>query len=230
MKWSGSRVSLQSAHDICVQDELKNSVATCLAAAFGSGLWASSPMPVGDDSERHSAHGIISELGENAQILVASDMDDNQPLLGCVVGGVLDENLIAAYGLAGHGAKTGDGLLAYIGVPPSAQGCRLTRLRDNVFEILPNRNSQRHERGGDSLAGLLFAQWLRLPAIERSPHVFVRTRKVIGSVIHLIEKNGFEYSGRLDLDFQGDKQDRLVYRRSATRDFSQSRSRFNGQG
>lgn len=230
MDRSGSRVRLQSAHDICGRDELKNAVATCLAAAFGSGVWASSPMPVGDDSEPDSAHGIISEFGENAQTLVAWNTDENRPLLGCVVGGVLDENLIAAYGLTGHGAKTGDGLLAYIGVPPSAQGCRLTRLRDNVFEILPNRNSQRHERGGDSLAGLLFAQWLRLPAIDRCPHVFVRTREEIGSVIHLIEKNGFEYSGRLDLDFQGDKQDRLVYRRSATRAFSQSRIRLDGQG
>lgn len=225
----GGRVRLWSAHDICVRDEFRNAIATCLATAFSSGVWASSPMPVGDDSERQSAHGIISQFGDNAQVLVASDTDESRPLLGCVLGGVLDDNLIASYGLAGYGAETGDGLLAYIGVSPSAQGSRVTRCGDDVFEILPSRNSQRHEHDGHSLAGLLFAQWLRLPAIEPCPHVFVRTRKVIGAVLHLIEKNGFKYSGRFDLDFHGQKQDRLVYRRSTARNSLQSRGRFNGQ-
>lgn len=170
-------------------------------------------MPVFDDADHHCAHRIISDFGDNAQILVASSDGEGEPLLGCVLGGILDAELIAAYRLAGFGARAGDGVLAYIAVPPAAQGSRVVHLSDDVFEVHPARIGGRW-RKGSSLAGALFAGWLANPAVAQCPRVFVRTREVIRPVLHLIEKNGFEYRGRFELEFRGERQDRLVFGRS----------------
>jgi hypothetical protein len=210
----GGIVKLWPAHHIEVSSEFENAVATCLASAFSSGLWASSPMPIGDSADRQSARGVISEFGKNVRVLAASETDAAQPLLGCVLGGLLDEALIGAYRLAAYGAQKGDGLLAYIGVLPSAQGSRVIRMRDNAFKVLSEQTSQRAEPDSDSLAGLLFSEWLRLYGINACPRVFVRTRKMIRPVLHLIKKNGFEYLGHFELDFYGDIQDRLVFSRN----------------
>lgn len=213
----GNLVRLRVPQSTEIQGQLGNAVATCLSSAFSSGIWASSPMRVGHVADRHSARGAIAEFGENAQVLVASDEDAGGLLLGCVLGGRLDDNLIAAYSLAPYGAQPGDGLLAYIGIVPSAQGSRVVQRQDDAFEVLRERIGSRRSWDEGSLAGLLFTRWLQLSDIAPCPRVFVRTRKAIGPVLHLIEKNGFEYLGRFDLDFNGEQQDRLVFRRPSRR-------------
>ncbi len=94
-------------------------------------------MPVGDDSDLHSALGIITMLGEHARILLASAMEIGAPeaqrVLGCVLGSVLDEKLINVYRIGEYGARTGDGLLAYIGLVPHAQGARVSLLDDDIW-------------------------------------------------------------------------------------------------
>lgn len=199
-----------------VAEEYRGAIATCLASAFSSGIWASAPMPVDHNTDPHSAHGIISGLSDSAQVVVAANEEEGEPLLGCVLGGVLDEGLIATYRLAAFGAQAADGLLAYIAVSPPAQGSRVVPVRDNVYEVQPAQLDRRHEQQGDSLAGLLFSRWLELSAITTCPRVFVRTRGVIEPVLHLIAKNGFEYCGRFEMEFRGERQDRLVYERSRT--------------
>lgn len=214
---SGIRLRSPHPHQIC--GLLRDGIVNCLAAAFSSGVWAPTPMPIGDASDPHSAHGILAELGERVQVIVASKttadpIHEYKEVLGCVVGAVLDESLIDAYGLAPYGACIGDGLLAYIGVAPSAQGSRALQRRVNEFDLRPGQASAPINQKGDSLASLLFARWLDLSEIEQCPRVFVRTRKVLDPILHLAGKNGFQYLGQFELDFQGERQDRMVFGRS----------------
>lgn len=194
-------------------------VADCLAAAFGSGVWARSPMPVGDRSTPHSARGILAELGAGTQVLVAS-ADDGKPqneadVLGCVIGSLLDDELIRAYGLGSFGAQGGDGLLAFIGLRPAAQGTRVLPRANNCFDLAPATDHP-VKSGGVSLASLLFSCWLELPEVARCRRVYVRTRSVLPKIQHLAAKSGFVYQGRFELEFQGERQDRIVYSRINT--------------
>lgn len=208
--------------------ELQDAVATCVSAAFSGGVWTKSPIPLGHEGDRDSAHGIIAGLHEKSLlIMVASNVSD-QLLIGCVLGGILDTDLICAYRLGAYGAGPGDGLLAYIGVLPSAQGTRVTSLFGHTYETLTD-----HRRGrvGDSLAGQLFARWLDLPAVKDCPRIFIRTRKEIPAVLHLIEKNGFEYCGKFELAFRGGAQQRLVFKRNSALFCQQEKkSAARGQG
>lgn len=198
-----------------MQGPLGEATARCLATAFSSGEWAATPMPLGDEADPHSGRGIIAQLGKQAQLLVANGVGDDhgRNVLGCVLGAVLDRTLVDAYGLASYGAQSGDALLAYIGLMPAAQGRRASLLSDNIFELSFRRSGLPSVHEGQSLASLLFERWLELSAIESCPRVFVRTRKVLAPIIHLAEKNGFRYRGEFELDFQGDRQDRIVFAR-----------------
>lgn len=212
------RVRLWAPDSDQIQGLLSESIATSLAAAFSSRTWTRTPMPIGDESDAHSARGIIATLGGRFQVLLASAMEPGvapgaQQVVGCVLGGVLDEKLIDAYGLGAHGARKGDGLLAYIGVVPSAQGARLSALDGGLFELTNSRPLPVTKNASTSLASLLFSRWLALPAISSCPAVFVRTRQVIKPILHLAAKNGFDYCGSFSLDFHGEKQDRMVFRR-----------------
>lgn len=222
---TSDEIRLWSPATLRADGPLGLAVADCLAAAFGSGVWARTPMPVGGRSDPHSARGVVAELGPRARALVAS-VDDERPreeanVLGCVVGGVLDEALISAYGLGPYGARGGDGLLAYIGVRPAAQRVRVLPRADDRFDPAPPADRPWMKPAGVSLAGLLFSRWLGLPAIERCPRVFVRTRSVLPQIQHLATKNGFEYQGRFELEFQGERQDRMIYTRVNAKPASQ---------
>ncbi|MCB1909628.1 MAG: hypothetical protein KDH15_19885 [Rhodocyclaceae bacterium] len=197
---------------------LRESIARSLAAAFNSREWARSPMPIGDASDPHSARGIVAQLGADASILLASSTHGNetlasQPVLGCVLGGVLDEALIAAYRLGPYGARCGDGLLAYIGVPPAFQGERLSPIGGDRFERRSGTRNAPPDGEMVGLGSLLFSRWLDLPALRRCPTLFVRTRTTIKPILHLLAKHGFDFRGRFELDFRGERQDRLVYAR-----------------
>jgi len=198
-----------------MQGPVGEATARCLATAFSSGEWAATPMPLGDEADPHSGRGIIAQLGKQAQLLVANGVGDDhgRNVLGCVLGAVLDRTLVDAYGLASYGAQSGDALLAYIGLMPAAQGRRAFLLSDNIFELSFRRSGLPSVHEGQSLASLLFERWLELSAIESCPRVFVRTRKVLAPIIHLAEKNGFRYRGEFEMDFQGDRQDRIVFAR-----------------
>jgi len=192
-------------------------VAQCLAAAFSSGPWAETPMPVGSTADRNSARGILAELGVSAQALLATSATDSASpgsVLGCVIGSALDPKLIDHYGLEPYGARPGDALFAFIGVRPQIQGRRLHALPDGLHQI-GNLDCRRYaDRSGTSLASLLFSNWLKLPAIRRCPRIFIRTREVLTPIQALAERNGFQYCGKFYVDFHGHRQDRMVYRRS----------------
>ncbi|MDF2231745.1 hypothetical protein P2H44_04200 [Albimonas sp. CAU 1670] len=170
--------------------------ARCLAEAFSSGLWRSAPMPLGTADDPHSARGVVAGLGPGIVALAARE-GDGGPVLGCVVGAALDAGMIEGYGLATHGAQAGDGLLAYIGIVPRAQGLRL------ACGAGPRA----------SLARRLVEDWLALPAIAACPAVYVRTRRRIGPVLHLGRTLGFERVGEFGLEFRGEPQHRIVLRR-----------------
>jgi len=214
---SSDRIRLWTPDTLATEFPLGSAIAECLAAAFGSGVWSRTPMPVGDCSVPHSARGIVAELGASARVLVASTEDgkphDEADVLGCVVGGLLDDELIHAYGLGSFGARRGDALLAYIGVHPAAQGSRVLPRTSNCFDLAPASDRPCKQRPGVGLASLLFSRWLKLSAIERCPRVFVRTRSVLPQIQHLATKNGFVYQGQFELEFQGERQDRMVYSR-----------------
>ena len=198
-----------------MQGPLGEAAARCLATAFSSREWAATPMPLGDASDPHSARGILAQLGKQAQVLIANVIGDDhgRTVLGCVLGAVLDRTLVDAYGLASYGAQGGDALLAYIGLMPAAQGHRASLLSNNIFKLSSRQASSPSPHEGQSLAALLFEKWLELSAIECCPRVFVRTRKVLAPIIHLAETNGFRYRGEFELDFHGERQDRIVFAR-----------------
>lgn len=192
-------------------------IAGCLSAAFSTGLWKDTPMPLGDSSDRHSARGILAELGPSVQALVATAATETgipSSILGCVIGSPLNDDLIDQYRLASYGARPGDALFAYIGVRPSLQGCRVQPAKDNRFQLDGRADRADSKRPGASLASLLFSNWLTLPGIRRCPRVFIRTREVLTPIQALAERNGFQYCGKFYLDFHGNRQDRIVYRRS----------------
>ncbi len=199
-------------------DGLREEIATSLCAAFNSREWTRTPMPIGDASDPHSARGIVAQLGSNARILLASPARGSaspagNPVLGCVLGAILDDDLIAAYRLGPYGARRGDGLLAYIGVPPAFQGERLSPAGGDRFERRPANRGTPPARRTVSLGSLLFSRWLELSAVKRCPALFVRTRTTIKPILHLLAKHGFDFRGRFELDFQGQRQDRLVFAR-----------------
>ena len=196
---------------------LHESVANCLAEAFSSREWTHTPMPVDDSSDSHSAYRIIAELGKQARVFIASTQSDNETseqVLACVLGGILNELIIDTYGLAPYGARTGDGLLAYIGLRPAVQGSCALFQQDDIYELRHNQSSTRIKEAGDSLASLLFTKWLEQPAIKSCPHVFIRTREVLAPILHLAAKHRFEFCGKFYLDFRGEKQDRMIFKRS----------------
>jgi len=212
------KVTLWSPHSLQMQPGLRDAVAGCLASAFATGVWAQSPMPMGDAAVPHSARGIVAQLGGQAKTLIVSAAANRrtahrQTVLACVIGSILDENLIRSYQIARFGARHGDALLAYIGLAPDAQGSRAFPLNAQEYLLSSDRTSAPQEQKGQSLAGLLFARWLELPAIERCPRVFVRTREVLHPIQHLAKKNRFQFCGKFELDFQGERQDRMIFKR-----------------
>lgn len=197
-----------------VNTTLQEPIANCLSAAFSSGPWKATPMPIGDSKDRHSARGIVAELGSNAHTLVATASMENTAsiaVVGCVIGSILNENLIGHYGLEQFGAKPGDGLFAYIGLMPVMHGQRLQPGGNHIFQLGTNNDNS---TSGVSLASLLFTNWLNLPAISCCPRIFIRTREVLHSIQALATRNGFQYRGKFYLDFQGVRQDRMVYSRN----------------
>ena len=174
-------------------------------------------MAVDDRSDPHSAYRIIAGLGEQTHLLIASTSckeDTSRQVLGCVLGGILNRLLIDAYGLGPYGAQTGDGLLAYIGLRPVAQGSRAWFCRDDIFDVRQHQMSTQDPENGESLASLLFSKWLDLAAITSCSQVFIRTRATITPILHLASKYRFEYCGKFLIDFQGEQQERLVFKRS----------------
>ena len=208
------RVRVWAPSDAEICGPLWNGIACTLSSAFSSREWVRAPMPIGDAADPHSAAGIMSALFDKGPLIVAT-MDDereqSQCVLGCVLGGTLDESLIEDYGLAPYGAQPGDAILAYIGVAPSVQGLRGRVRNEEHFEVPARATGARED--SKSLASFLFERWLRHPSVARCPSVFVRTRETIEPILHLAEKNGFAFQGQFELDFRGERQNRLVFRR-----------------
>lgn len=212
-------MTLSSPRPGDIEGSLEEAIVRCLAAAFGSGVWAKAPMPFGNASDPHSARGIVAQLKARALVLVASatilaEAGERRRVIGCVLGGVLDEGLIDAYRLSAFGAKAGDALLAYIGVEPACQGKRALPLSDRRFAMRSRRLAPASRNGGESVAGTLFSRWLALPGVAARPRVFVRTRSVLRPVLHLIDRHGFGLRGKFELDFHGERQERLVFART----------------
>lgn len=208
------RVRVWAPTDSQLGGPLWNAIACTLSSAFSSREWVRAPMPIGDAADPHSAAGIMSALFGKGPLIVATtdvEPEHNPCVLGCVIGGMLDEALIDGYGLSPFGARTGDAILAYIGVAPSAQGLR-GRIRNGEVIDVP-APAAGPPADSKSLASFLFESWLRHPAVARCPSVFVRTRETIGPILHLAEKNGFAFQGQFELNFRGERQNRLVFRR-----------------
>ncbi|WP_205853413.1 hypothetical protein, partial [Zhengella mangrovi] len=55
-------------------------------------------------------------------------------MIGCVIGCVMDDRVITAYGLRRYAAAPGDGLLAFIGIVPDAQGRRFSAADGSTLE------------------------------------------------------------------------------------------------
>lgn len=209
------RVRVWDPSPVELAGPLWNAVACTLSSAFSSREWVRAPMPVGNPEDPHSAVGIMSSLfGKGPLIVATTDAEpgQDQRVLGCVLGGTLDESLITSYGLSPYGARVGDAILAYIGVAPAAQGVRGQLHDDGTIEVPARATGPRN--GSKSVASCLFERWLKHPDVARCPSVFVRTRETIGPILHLAEKNGFAFQGQFELEFQGERQNRLVFRRS----------------
>jgi hypothetical protein len=175
-------------------------------------------MPVGDETDPHSAVGIIAGLAEHVQLLLAlfdseAKHRHGKEIRGCVIGTLLREPLLDAYGLREYGAHPGDALLAYIGLVPAAQRSRVYAASDSVVEAATNSSKLPEGCCVHSLASLMFSRWMELPAVRSAPCVFIRTRKVIGPILHLVAKNNFQPCGSFDMNYRGHKQDRMVFRR-----------------
>jgi len=213
-----AQIQIQSPNSTQIQGVLGDRLANCLAEAFSSRGWTATPMPVGPADDPNSAKGIIHELKLQAQAVVAANTcgdanQDGKLIVAFVLGGILDDRLAELYGLRDFGAQAGDALLSYIGVLPAYQGYSAPKLAGDRFEISPRTPGQSDEV---SLSALLFKRWLSLTDVSSSPNVFIRTRWTIRPVLQLIEAHGFEYCGEFHLDFHGDRQERLVFRRSNT--------------
>ncbi len=180
-------------------------LALCLSAAFSSGIWAETPMPVGDASDPDSAMGVLGGLGPAPAVIAAASSSGS--VFGAALGAVLTSGIIARYGLGPWQAQPGDGLLAFLGIIPGAQGSRLRAGPDGSFDLS-------REAGGPSLAAVLFRRWLQLPALADCPRLFFRTRRRIGAVRSLGARHGFAECGSFETMFRGRRQTRLVYRRA----------------
>lgn len=181
-------------------------LASCLSAAFSSGPWAATPMPIGQREDSDSALGVIRGLGSSPIVVAASAKGDpSTTVLGCVLGCVLDVHTVDGHGLDRFGAEEGDGLLAFFGIRPDLQGAK----------IRP-RNVPGDQEGprATSFARHLFQAWLDNAALSDCRRLFIRTRHGITPIRHLSESFGFAYCGEFDLRFQGQIQTRLVYRRT----------------
>lgn len=210
-----SRVRIWAPTPAQLRATLWAQVASTLSAAFSSQGWKETPMPVGDTTDAHSALGIMSELcAEGPTVLAAHEGESGKgpEVLGCVLGGILNDALIEQYGLRAYGARHNDGLLAFIGVAPTVQGARGYLRTGNFIEHLDIAPRQAPD-GSVSLASALFSSWLAHPAIASCRSVFVRTREMISPILHLAGKHGFVYQGRMHQDFRGTEQERLVFRR-----------------
>jgi hypothetical protein len=189
-------------------------VATCLSRAFSSGSWATSPMPIGSHDDSNSALGIVNGLGARPVNLAAraivADGSSKGAVVGCVLGAILDDEVIARYGLASFSAASGDALLAFIGIVPEAQRIRVSGRGGGTSKVVPPGRRRR----SISLARHLFESWLGRTSVQNCPQIFIRTREQIAPVLHLCSDNGFAYCGRFDLHFRGTVQERLVFRRS----------------
>jgi len=196
--------------------EIRRSVAQCLSDAFSHGLWSSAPMPLGSPADRHSATGILAMLGARVSAVLAS-LPARAPghftrgdVVGCVVGAILNERLIDAFELRDHGAMLGDALLAYIGIAPSAQGLKVWESESGDIARQPNVARQHRYR---ALASVLFSRWLELADNRAAPATYMRTRGAIKSIRHLADKHGFQRCGVTHVDFHGEWQERLIYKR-----------------
>ena len=194
------------------QPEDAAGLANCLVAAFSSGLWEQTPMPTGHADDPGSALGIINSLNPDPVVVAACESHggpvNSDEVVGCVLGAVLDDTMIETYGLGPYAAVPGDGLLAFIGIHPRAQGLRVLPDGGDSVKILGTTALGRSA----SLARLLFETWIDTPCIQRCPRVFIRTRRQIGPVLHLCRSLGFEYCGRFEIEFCKMRQERLVFR------------------
>ncbi len=193
--------------------DLRAGLARCLSAAFSSGIWRSTPMPLGHSRDPHSAFGVIEGLSDRPVVLaaVSDDREDTHcGIVGCVLGAVLDYGIIADYGLAPFGACPGDGLLAFIGLVPEMQGRRVRRLDHDALEI----TGESEQESCGSLASQLFEEWMRTAPVSKCPRIFIRTRRQIGPILHLSRTCGFAYRGAFQTEFRGEVQDRLVFMRT----------------
>lgn len=178
-------------------------LAKCLSAAFSSGIWRNTPMPLGNPNAKpidpNSAQGVLSGLGKHS-LAFAARAPQRKEILGCVVGCIMDAPTIDRYHLTSYGARPGDGLLAFIGVVPDAQGLRF--------------QADKEQPGSTkSLARGLFEIWLSDASLATCPRLFIRTRRRIGPIRYLSQEHGFKLCGDFETDFRGQRQTRLVYRR-----------------
>ncbi len=190
-------------------------MADCLSAAFSSGIWEQTPMPVGSRDDPAGALGVLHNLGPQPIAVCAKQADpDTAPdringgVVGCVVGGIMDQRVIDGYQLAEYGAQPGDGLLAFIGIVPQAQGRRYLPIAPDL--LTSNFSNAR----SPSLARHLFTSWLKSPVLEACPRLYIRTRRRIGPIRYLCDQLAFEFCGDFKTVFRGQPQTRLVYRRN----------------
>lgn len=181
-----------------------DALARCLSEAFSSGLWRDTPMPLGHPDDPTSARGIIGGLGPDPLAVAAMPRQEAR-VIGCVLGCVMDERVVQGYGLGDYGAQPGDGLLAFIGIVPEAQGLRLRPEGDGTLGAAP---------AGPSLARHLFEDWLGCAELSPCPRLFIRTRRRIGPIRYLSEDLGFAFRGGFETEFRGQTQRRLVYCRT----------------
>lgn len=192
--------------------ELRHALAECLAEAFSAGLWRATPMPLGVAEDPSTAHGILAGLGATATAVAAKqdiEGDNKGRVMGCVVGCIMDQRVVEGYNLQDFGAEPGDGLLAFIGITPEAQGARFHRTQSGRLVADPS---------APSLARHLFQGWLDAPALGACPRLFVRTRRRIRAIRRLSTDNGFQLCGQFETEFRGQTQTRLVYRRDAAQE------------
>src|SRR5262245_12322100 len=62
------RIKLWSPGPDEITRDVCDGAAACLSAAFSSGVWSETPMPLGDETDPHSAVGIIARLAEPVQL------------------------------------------------------------------------------------------------------------------------------------------------------------------
>ncbi|WP_205853419.1 hypothetical protein, partial [Zhengella mangrovi] len=101
-----------------------------------------------------------------------------------------------------------DGLLAFIGIVPDAQGRRFSAADGSTLEPACE---------GVSLARHLFEAWMDAAVSHECPRLYIRTRRRIMSIRYLSEDLGFELCGEFTVEFRGECQTRLVYRRAERR-------------